>query len=74
MVTDNFNESVNDVNNQYHEELLKNQDLDGRVENTSEETETSLYLESLETQDLEQESSADLKNLVLILMNQTYST
>ena len=61
VVTDNFNESVNDVNNQYHEELLKNQDLDSRVEDTSEETETSSNLEPLETQDLEQESSADLK-------------
>ena len=30
-----LNESINDVNNQYHEELLKNQEAESIVENTS---------------------------------------
>ena len=57
VLSDNFNESVNDVNNQYHEELLKNQDVEGIVESTSEKTETSFSQEAMETQ----ENSADLK-------------
>ncbi len=61
VVTENFNESVNDVNNQYHEELLKNQDLESIVENTSEENEVSFSTEALETQQTEQDNSVDLK-------------
>ena len=35
--SENINNSmVNDVNNQYHEELLKNQEIENIVENTSE--------------------------------------
>ena len=36
VVSENFNETINDVNNQYHEELLKNQDAENIVENISE--------------------------------------
>ena len=50
VVTENFNDSVNDVNNQYHEELLKNQDIENIVENTLEENETSFSQEAIEPQ------------------------
>ena len=36
VVSENFNESVNEVNNQYHEELLKNQDVESVNESISE--------------------------------------
>ena len=61
VVSENFNESINDVNNQYHEELLKNQELESIVENTSEENEVSFSQEAIETQKTEEENSADLK-------------
>ena len=60
VVTENFNDSVNDVNNQYHEELLKNQDIENIVENTLEENETSFSQEAIEPQ-VEEENSVDLK-------------
>ena len=34
--SENFNESIDEVNNQYHEELLKNQDIENIVENNGE--------------------------------------
>jgi cell division protein FtsZ len=61
VVTENFNDSVNSVNNQYHEELLKRQDVEGIVENTFEENEISFSQEAIETLNTEQENSADLK-------------
>jgi len=61
VLSDNLNESVNDVNNQYHEELLKNQDVEGIIESASEKTEMSFSQEAIETQENEQENSADLK-------------
>ena len=61
VVSENFNESVSDVNNQYHEELLKNQDAESIVANTSLDDETSFSQESIETSQSEQENSADLK-------------
>jgi cell division protein FtsZ len=61
VVTENFNNSVNEMNNQYHEELLKNQDVESIVENTSNENEISFSQEAIETQSLEHENSADLK-------------
>jgi cell division protein FtsZ len=61
VVSENFNETVNDVNNQYHEELLKNQDAESIVENTSLDEETSFSQEAIETSQVEQENSADLK-------------
>ncbi len=60
VLTDNLNESINDVNNQYHEELLKNQDVEGIVESASEKTEMSFSQEAVETQENEKDS-ADLK-------------
>jgi len=61
VVSENFNESINDVNNQYNEELLKNQELENIIENNSEENEISFSQEALETNRTEQESSVDLK-------------
>ena len=61
IVTENLNESVNDVNNQYHEELLKNQDAESIVENTSEERELSFSQEAIETNETVQTNSPDLK-------------
>ena len=61
IVSDNFNESVNDVNNRYHEELLKNQDAETIIENTSKENEISFSQEAIETQETEKEKSVDLK-------------
>ena len=61
VVSENFNESINEVNNQYNEELLKNQELENIVENNFEENEISFSQEALETNQTDQESSADLK-------------
>ncbi len=62
VVSENFNESVSDVNNQYHEELLKNQEAQSIVENTSDEVEQSFAQEAIDgSNNSEQESSADLK-------------
>ena len=61
VITESFNESVSNVNNQYHEELLKNQDVENIIENTSDENEMSFAQEAMETSQKEEESSADLK-------------
>jgi cell division protein FtsZ len=61
VVSENFNESINDVNNQYNEEFVKNQELENIVENTSEENEVSFSQEAIETQQTEEENSANLK-------------
>ena len=61
IVSENVNESVNDVNDQYHEELLKNQEVESVVENTSEKDEISFSQEVIETAETEQENSSDLK-------------
>ena len=48
IVSENINnQSIDDVNNQYHEELLKNQEAENIVENTSDENETSFSQEAL---------------------------
>ena len=61
VVTENFNDSVDEINNQYHEELLKNQEAQRIVENTSEENETSFSQEAISTPEIEKEPSSDLK-------------
>ena len=61
VVTENFNDSVDEVNNQYHEELLKNQEAQNIVENTSDENETSFSQEAISSLESEQKSSSDLK-------------
>ena len=54
-------QSVDEVNNQYHEELLKNQEAENIVENISEDNDTSFSHEALSSSDTEEESSNDLK-------------
>ena len=61
IVSENFNDSVDDVNNQYHEELLKNQEAQNIVENTSDENEVSFSQEAISNSENEQELSSDLK-------------
>jgi len=61
VVSENFNESASNLNNEYHEELLKNQEVESIVENTSVENEVSFSQEALESPESDQASSADLK-------------
>ena len=61
VVTDNINnQSVEDVNQQYHEELLRNQQSENIVDNTNIETEISLPEEETNSSD-DQSLSDDLK-------------
>ena len=55
------NESVDEINNQYHEELLKNQDAESIVENTLNEKEISFSQEAVEMPNNEDEISNNLK-------------
>ena len=61
VVSENFNESISDVNNEYHKELLKNQEVENIIENTSEENEVSFSQEAFETSERDQDNSVDLK-------------
>ena len=61
VVSENFNESIDEVNNQYHEELLRNQEAENIVENTSDENEMSFSQEAIATSESEKESLSDLK-------------
>ena len=54
------NDSVDEVNNQYHEELLRNQEVENIVEKTSTEDEVSFSQEAID-ESIEQEPSMDLK-------------
>ena len=60
VVTENQNETIDEVNNQYHEELLKNQEVESIVENTSDDKEVSFSEEAMSSSDKE-EVSGDLK-------------
>ena len=62
VISENINnESVDDVNNQYHEELLRNQQAESIVENTSDDNETSFSQEVIASSETEQEITNDLK-------------
>ena len=62
IVTENINnETVDEVNNQYHEELLKNQEAEKIVENTLDENEMSFSQEALASSESTNEISNDLK-------------
>jgi cell division protein FtsZ len=66
IVSENVNESlaredINQINNQYHEELLKDQEYENIVENTSQDEESSFIQEATETLDKEQDHNNDLK-------------
>ena len=64
VVSENINqqtESIDDVNNQYHEELLKNQQVESIVEKISENDEISFAKEAVETSQIEKDISSDLR-------------
>mgnify|MGYP005995559707 CR=1 FL=1 len=61
VVSENLSESVNDINNQYHEELLKNQEIENIIEKTSDENETSFSEEALDKSENGKDNSVDLK-------------
>ena len=61
VVTEKFNESVDDVNNQYHEELLKNQEVENIVETTSDGNEISFSQEAVTSSETNSDISNDLK-------------
>ena len=62
VISENINnESINEVNNQYHQELLNNQEAENIVEETSIEGETSFSQEALNSSEIQEESSNDLK-------------
>jgi len=62
VVTENHSETVDQVNKQYHEELLKNQDFENIVGNTEEDNEISFTKEAMElSPEIEQNNSNDLK-------------
>ena len=61
VTSENLNESVNDLNNQYNEELLKNQEAKSIVDNISDQSEVSFSQEVLETSEMNQSSQNDLR-------------
>ena len=61
VTSENFNETVNDLNNQYNEELLKNQEIKNIVENVSDQGEVSFSQEALENSKTDNTSSSDLR-------------
>ena len=62
VVTENLNnESVNEVNNQYHEELLKNQEIENIVEKTSDDNEVSFSHEVINKDNSDESHLNDLK-------------
>ena len=66
VVAENINhssnsESINEINDQYHEELLKNQEIENIVENTSENDEISFAQEAVDSSEVEKNALNDLK-------------
>ena len=61
VMSENVQETVDDVNNQYHEELLRNQEAENVVENISEQNEVSFSQEAVENKVSDQTISSDLK-------------
>ena len=61
VVSENFNETVDEVNDQYHEELLKNQEVESIVENTDHKEEISFAQEATENQIKNDNIENDLK-------------
>ena len=56
-----MNKSVDEINNQYHEELLKNQEPESIVENVSNQDEVSFSQEVIEKTETNHSLSEDLK-------------
>ena len=61
VASENFNETVDEINHQYHEELLRNQEVQGIIENELDQEEVSFSKEAIETESSNQETSSDLK-------------
>ncbi len=61
VASENLNESVDDLNNQYNEELLKNQDAKNIVENISDQEEVSFSQEALVSPEIDQTPANDLR-------------
>ena len=62
VVSENTNmQTVDEVNNQYHEELLKNQDAENIVEKTSNDNEISFSQEAINNVVSDENHSNDLK-------------
>ena len=61
IVSENLNKSVDEINNQYHEELLKNQEPESIVENVSNQDEVSFSQEVIEKTETNHSLSEDLK-------------
>ena len=61
VISENFNESVDQINNGFHEEFVKNLEAESVVENSSEDKEISFSQEALNNLNTEEESSTDLK-------------
>ena len=55
------NQNINQINDQYHEELLKNQQVESLVENTKEDEESSFTQEAVGESTQEDEIKDDLK-------------
>ena len=55
------NENINQTNNQYHEELLKNQEVNHIIENTSQDNENSFTKDAIDDSIYEDKSDNDLK-------------
>ena len=55
------NDNINQINDQYHEELLKNQQVESLVENTKEDEESSFTQEVVNESPQEDEIKDDLK-------------
>ncbi len=55
------NQNINQINDQYHEELLKNQQVESLVENTKEDEESSFTKEAVGESTQEDEIKDDLK-------------
>ena len=60
-VTENIGDSISDVNDKYHQELVKNQEVKDVVDNSPDENEISFTQEALETEETKQDLSNDLK-------------
>jgi len=62
ILSENINkDSIDEVNNQYHEELLKNQETEDTVENTAQSNEDSFVQEDFNSSEKNQETTNDLK-------------
>ena len=61
IVSENFNETVGEVNDRYHEELLKNQEAEKIVDNVSQQDEVSFSQEALNTPEDTTDNFNDLK-------------